>query len=80
MMNDLQECRTYSAKELSAVLGISLTAAYELMHNIDFPSVRIGGRYKVLRDDLDTWLVMKKREKRKSGMTVIRSSAGKGGR
>ena len=33
---------TYNAPELALLLGISRSAAYNLMHRADFPSFRIG--------------------------------------
>ena len=33
---------TYSALELAILLGISRSAAYNLMHRADFPSFRIA--------------------------------------
>ena len=41
---------TYSAPELAILLGISRSAAYNLMHRADFPSFRIGKRLLVKRD------------------------------
>lgn len=47
---------TYSAPELAILLGISRSAAYNLMHRADFPSFRIGKRLLVKRDKLTEWL------------------------
>ena len=38
---------TYSAPEVAQLLGISRSAAYNLMHRDDFPSFRIGKRWLV---------------------------------
>lgn len=43
---------TYSALELAILLGVSRSAAYNLMHRADFPSFRIGKRLLVKRDKL----------------------------
>ena len=47
---------TYSAPELAALLGISRSAAYNLMHRADFPSFRIGKRLLVQQDKLMSWV------------------------
>ena len=45
-----------NAKNLSKVLGLSESSVYELMHEKGFPSVRIGKRFIVPRDDLKRWM------------------------
>lgn len=45
-----------NAKNLSKVLGLSESSVYELMHEKDFPSVRIGKRFVVPREDLKVWI------------------------
>ena len=45
-----------NAEKLAKVLGVSISSAYELMHEKDFPSVRIGKRLIVPREDLKTWI------------------------
>lgn len=44
------------AKTLSAVLGISVSGVYELMHETGFPSVRIGSRIVVPSKDFIEWI------------------------
>ena len=41
---------------LSKLFGISQSSCYELMHEKDFPSLRIGSRIVVLRDKLIEWI------------------------
>ena len=41
-----------NAEMVAKVLGVSISSAYELMHEKDFPSVRIGKRFIVPREDL----------------------------
>ncbi len=53
-----------NAELLAKVLGVGVSSAYELMHEKGFPSVRIGKRFIVPRDDLKRWMdeqVAKKR-------------------
>ena len=45
-----------NAEILAKVLGVSISSAYELMHEKDFPSVRIGKRFIVPREDLKVWI------------------------
>ena len=47
---------TYSAPEVARLLGISRSAAYNLMHREDFPSFRIGKRWLVQNSSLQEWL------------------------
>ena len=47
---------TCNATDLSKLLGISRTAAYNLMHRADVPSFRIGRRLLVWQDKLTEWL------------------------
>lgn len=47
---------TYSAPELAALLGISRSAAYNLMHRADFPSFCIGKRLLIQQDKLMSWV------------------------
>ena len=41
---------------LSKLRGISQSSCYELMHEKDFPSLRIGSRIVVPRDKLIAWI------------------------
>ena len=41
---------------LSKIFGISQSSCYELMHEKDFPSLRIGSRIVVPRDKLIEWI------------------------
>lgn len=59
----------YTAYDLRDILGISQTAAYNLMHLKSFPSFRIGGAKKgnlvVRAADLDKWIEAQIEAKRK---------------
>ena len=41
---------------VAKVLGISTSTGYELMHEKDFPSIKIGSRILVPRDKFKVWL------------------------
>lgn len=41
---------------LTKLFGISQSSCYELMHEKDFPSLRIGSRIVVPRDKLIEWI------------------------
>lgn len=45
-----------NAQTVSNVLGVSTSSAYELMHEKDFPSLRIGNRLVVLKDHFREWV------------------------
>ena len=45
-----------NAETIKNVLGISLTSAYELMHEKDFPSIKIGIRIIVPKDKFRDWI------------------------
>ncbi|WP_078096973.1 helix-turn-helix domain-containing protein [Agathobaculum desmolans] len=46
----------YSAPEVAKLLGISKSAAYNLMHREDFPSFRIGRRWLIQESCLNAWI------------------------
>lgn len=41
---------------VSQVLGVSISSAYELMHEEAFPSVRVGSRFVVPKDKFRQWV------------------------
>lgn len=45
-----------TVKDLQKILKIGRDTAYALMHAKAFPSIKIGGRYYVTREALDSWL------------------------
>lgn len=44
------------AKQLAQVLQISKAGAYNLLNSPDFPTLQIGGRKLVMKNDLLEWL------------------------
>ncbi|MBQ8934982.1 MAG: helix-turn-helix domain-containing protein [Oscillospiraceae bacterium] len=52
--NSLPEVLT--AKDLQAYLHISRAGAYNLMNRTDFPTLHIGKRKLVTRQQLDQWI------------------------
>ena len=44
------------ARQLAEVLRISKAGAYNLLNRSDFPTLRIGGRKLVMKQDLLEWL------------------------
>ena len=52
-----------NVNSLKDVLGISLTSTYELIHEKDFPSVKIGNRIVVSKEKFIEW-IDKKSERR----------------
>ncbi len=45
-----------NAAQLSDILGVSLSSAYELMAEKSFPSLRVGKRLLVPRDKFVLWV------------------------
>jgi len=45
-----------NAYDISNLLGISKSTAYELMSDDKFPSIRLGGRVLVEREKFINWL------------------------
>lgn len=44
------------AKRIAEALQLSKAGAYNLLNNPEFPTLRIGGRKLVLKQDLIEWL------------------------
>ena len=56
-------CKSYedlplflNVNDLSKALGIAPSSCYELMHEKDFPSIRIGKRLVVQREKFIEWV------------------------
>ena len=45
-----------NANTVSRVLGIAISSAYELMHEKDFPAIRIGSRLVVPKEKFIAWV------------------------
>jgi len=45
-----------NAEMVGKALGVSISSAYELMHEKGFPSVRIGNRLIVPKDKFTQWV------------------------
>ena len=45
-----------NAEVVAKALGVSISSAYELMHDKGFPSVRIGNRLIVPKDKFTDWV------------------------
>ena len=58
------------AKQLAEALRISKAGAYNLLSSPDFPTLRIGGRKLVMKNELVEWL-KSKRISRKTGRENI---------
>lgn len=48
-----------NAGTVAKVLGISISSAYELMHEKDFPSLKIGNRLIVPKENFKKWVEIK---------------------
>lgn len=45
-----------NAKMVAQVLGVSISSAYELMHETGFPALRIGSRIVVPKEKFRRWV------------------------
>ena len=45
-----------NAETVAKVLGVSISSAYELMHQPDFPVVRVGSRMGVSKEKFMAWV------------------------
>ena len=45
-----------NAEVVGRVLGVSISSAYELMHEKNFPSIRIGNRLIIPKDKFIDWV------------------------
>lgn len=45
-----------NAETIAKLLGISISSSYELMHEKDFPSLKIGSRLLVSKEKFSEWI------------------------
>ena len=45
-----------NAETLAKVLGVAPSSAYELMHEKDFPTLKVGNRLVIPKEDFITWV------------------------
>lgn len=48
-----------NAEMVANLLGVSTTAAYELMHENDFPVLKIGSRMVIPKEKFKKWVEVK---------------------
>ncbi len=53
---EILACRTYRVKDIARILGISTNAAYNLIPENLFKSVRIGNAIRISKRSFDKWL------------------------
>ena len=56
LQDDNAAKRVYTVEEISEILGISRSAAYELVKKDEFKSVRIGATIRISKSSFDAWL------------------------
>lgn len=47
-----------NVKQLAALLGVSDSSVYELIEEEDFPSLRIGKRIVIPKEELRKWITL----------------------
>lgn len=50
------EKKTYTVQEIMQILGIGKNAAYQLVAEQQFKSVRIGNSIRISKESFDDWL------------------------
>ena len=45
-----------NAETLAKVLGVAPSSAYELMHEKDFPTLKVGNRLVIPKEDFIAWV------------------------
>ena len=45
-----------NVQQLAAALHLSRAGAYNLLNSLDFPTLKVGGRKLVMKNDLLEWL------------------------
>lgn len=53
--------RLMTAADVADYLGVPKSAAYEIMHRADCPTISWGRNMYVLREDLDAWILQQRR-------------------
>lgn len=48
-----------NADMVANVLGVAISTAYEIMHEKDFPALKIGNRLLVPKDKFKQWIEIK---------------------
>lgn len=56
MSKNTTNCLTYSVKEISYLLGISVAKAYDLIRKNIIPNLKLDGRYVVPVNPFHKWL------------------------
>ena len=62
------------AKQIAEALQISKAGAYNLLNSPDFPTLRIGGRKLVMKNELVEWLKSRTNRKRENTVKSRKSS------
>jgi len=61
--NEKMELTLMNIEELQKYLDIGKDTAYNLVRRKDFPSVKIGREYRIIKDKLSDWLLKQQRNK-----------------
>lgn len=49
------DCLTYSVKEAAAIMGVTSSLVYKLIHQNEIPCCKLGSRYVIPKDLLIKW-------------------------
>lgn len=56
--------KVLTVKEVQELLGISTSSTYRLLKNPDCPTMKIGGSYRIIEDDLFNFLKQSNKKQR----------------
>ena len=65
-VNKMDNCNIpnmITVTELQKTLDIGRDTAYNLCRRKDFPSIKLGGEYRILTDELSTWISKQQKNK-----------------
>ena len=60
-----------NAETLAKLLGVSVSSSYELMHEKDFPAIRIGSRLVVPKEKLQLWINAKTEKEQQASINQL---------
>lgn len=49
-------CKTMSVREFHDLTGVGINRVYQLVHTQEFPAIRMGSKYYIIRSKVDEWL------------------------
>ncbi len=51
----MNKCKTYSAKDVADIIGVTVSMVYKMIRNNAIPYIQIGKRYVIPIDSFNIW-------------------------